>query len=71
MSLQFRADARILAVGARHHHQLDEVLDVPRVAELGRQPIEQLGVRWWLALSAEVVHDAAQAVAEELLPQCG
>ena len=61
---------RILPIGRRHHQQLDHPLDVPAaVPELEGQPVEQLGMDRPLALRAEVLDQAADARAEELLPE--
>src|SRR5439155_27318796 len=64
-----RRRGRRLTVGRRRHDQLEELLDVPAaLAELDRQPVEQLGVTGRLAAGAEVAGRAYQAGAEHFLP---
>src|SRR5439155_13194647 len=43
-------------ISARQHHEPVQMFDAPPVRDkLARQPVEQLGMRWWLALSPEII----------------
>src|SRR5213593_1616751 len=51
-------------------HELDHVLDIPpALDELGRQPIQKLGMRWPGALRAKIIHRAGKAGAKKELPE--
>src|SRR5207245_4755381 len=71
-----------LAISCRGDNQPHHMFDVPRwlrgsravgthaaISKFACQPIQELGVRWPFALSAEVIRGFHQADAEELLPQ--
>ena len=59
-----------LAIGGAHHDLLVQGLEPPAVGdEFTGQPIEQLRVRWQLALQAEVIGRVHDAAAEMMLPK--
>ena len=65
-----RRDGRRLPVGRRHHDRLDQRLLAPALRhQLGREPVEQLGMRRRRALRSEVLAGLDQAASEQLLPQ--
>ena len=64
-----RLAARRLAIGRREGHQSDQRFQSPATCdELGAEPFEQLGMRWGLALNAEIVLRGDDAFGEEVCP---
>ena len=66
----FRRDPRRLAVGRRHHHQLEQVFHIPAAfAEFHGQPIQQLRMRGRIALTTEIFTRANDTGAKNRLPK--
>ena len=64
-----RSQVGHLAIGGRCDHEPDYMAGVPAVgAEFDSQPIQELWMTGPFALRAQIFDDAAQAVAEKLLP---